>query len=156
MEEIYEFNGGVGDILLVYEDRIQIKHKGVLNFLAMGIKGDKTIYYTDLTSVQFKKAGWTSGHIQFSLLGGRESVGGVLSASSDENTITFKGGLNEKAEEIVNYINKKIKEARTPKSTVAIQETSPADEILKYKQLLDSGIISQEDFEKKKKELLGI
>lgn len=30
-----------------------------------------------------------------------------------------------------------------------------ADEILKFKQLLDAGVITQEEFEQKKKELLG-
>ena len=34
--------------------------------------------------------------------------------------------------------------------------TSSADEILKYKNLLDSGIISQEEFDAKKKQLLGL
>lgn len=33
---------------------------------------------------------------------------------------------------------------------------SGADEILKYKSLLDQGIITQEEFDKKKKELLGL
>ena len=33
---------------------------------------------------------------------------------------------------------------------------SPADEILKYKELLDQGIITQEEFDKKKKELLQL
>lgn len=39
-----------------------------------------------------------------------------------------------------------------------VKETSinNVDEILKYKQLLDTGIITQEDFEKKKKELLSL
>ncbi|PAD46215.1 hypothetical protein CHH65_18635 [Shouchella clausii] len=32
---------------------------------------------------------------------------------------------------------------------------SPADEIRKYKSLFDEGIISEEEFEKKKKELLN-
>jgi len=154
MKTIYEFNGGVGDILYVYEDRIVIKHKGILNLFVMGIKGDKTIHYSDLTAVQFKKAGWTSGHIQFSILGGRESVGGVMAASSDENTITFGNNMNKKAEEIVNYINQKIKEAKMSKT--AIKELSAVDEIVKYKQLLDTGIITIEEFEKKKKELLGL
>ena len=35
-----------------------------------------------------------------------------------------------------------------------IQVTSNADEIMKFKQLLDEGIISQEEFEKKKQDLL--
>ena len=37
-----------------------------------------------------------------------------------------------------------------------IQETTNADELKKYKDLLDSGAISQEEFDAKKKELLGL
>jgi len=33
---------------------------------------------------------------------------------------------------------------------------SNADELKKYKELLDSGIISQEEFDEKKKQLLGL
>jgi uncharacterized membrane protein len=33
---------------------------------------------------------------------------------------------------------------------------SGADEILKYKQLLDNGIITQEEFNSKKKDILGL
>lgn len=36
------------------------------------------------------------------------------------------------------------------------QVASDADEILKFKQLLDSGVISQDEFDKKKKQILGI
>lgn len=43
------------------------------------------------------------------------------------------------------------------KKTVSIQSnvTNVADEILKFKNLLDMGAITQEEFEKKKSELLG-
>ncbi len=41
--------------------------------------------------------------------------------------------------------------APTPMHTAA----SPADELKKYKELLDSGIITQEEFETKKRQLLG-
>jgi hypothetical protein len=36
------------------------------------------------------------------------------------------------------------------------QPYSPADEILKYKNLLDQGIITKEEFDIKKKKLLGL
>ena len=39
------------------------------------------------------------------------------------------------------------------KSNESVKNNS-ADELIKYKQLLDSGVITQEDFEKKKEELL--
>ncbi len=52
------------------------------------------------------------------------------------------------AEEMLEYIKKKI---RSPQSSPAV---SAADEIMKYKSLLDMGAITQEEFEKKKNELL--
>ena len=36
------------------------------------------------------------------------------------------------------------------------KEPSAADELLKYKDLLDKGILTQEEFDAKKKELLGL
>ncbi len=157
---VFELDGGVGDILIVYEDRLIIRHKGALNFLAMGIKGDKTLYYSDITSVQYKVPGRLSGHIQFSLPGGLESTGGVMAASADENTVTITGkdGTAIIAEKVVEFINQKIREYKTSKngSTTVIQQTSSADELKKFKELLDMGIITQEEFDAKKKQLLGL
>ena len=44
-----------------------------------------------------------------------------------------------------------------PKSVSNIQQIqmSSADELMKYKNLLDSGVISQEEFDQKKKDLLN-
>ena len=39
---------------------------------------------------------------------------------------------------------------------VVIQQVSAADELKKYKELLDTGAITQEEYEAKKKELLGL
>lgn len=41
-------------------------------------------------------------------------------------------------------------------TTTIIQATSNAEELKKYKDLLDSGVISQEEFDAKKKQLLGL
>lgn len=51
-----------------------------------------------------------------------------------------------------------VSEAKEVKQTVInnIQETTNADEIKKYKDLLDSGAITQEEFDEKKKQLLGL
>ena len=40
--------------------------------------------------------------------------------------------------------------------SVPAAETSSADELRKYKQLLDEGVITEEEFEAKKKQLLGL
>ena len=49
-----------------------------------------------------------------------------------------------------------VPEQYRPKTSSAnvIQQTSSADEILKYKKLMDDGIITKEEFEEKKKKLL--
>ena len=51
-----------------------------------------------------------------------------------------------------------IAESKETQQTVVnnIQKTSNADELKKYKDLLDNGAITQEEFENKKKELLGL
>lgn len=152
--EVFHLDGGVGDILCVYEDRVIIQHKGVLNFFAMGMKGDKTLYYSDITSVQYKKPGFMAGYIQFSLPGGRENTGGVMGATQDENTITLNSKVASEAEKVVEYINNKLREAKSGGSIQAA--LSPADELKKFKELLDMGAISQAEFDAKKKQILGL
>lgn len=46
--------------------------------------------------------------------------------------------------------------APVPQSTEGCAQPSSADEILKYKQLLDAGAITQEEYDAKKKQLLGL
>ena len=43
----------------------------------------------------------------------------------------------------------------TKTSTIIMQQSTPADEILKYKKLLDAGAITQDEYDKKKAELLN-
>ena len=50
------------------------------------------------------------------------------------------------------------KKAETAAPTVVnnIQQASPAEELKKFKELLDMGVITQEEFDAKKKQLLGL
>lgn len=49
-----------------------------------------------------------------------------------------------------------LKEKQNNSNNSSIESLSNADEIRKYKRLLDDGIITQEEFDTKKKELLGL
>jgi hypothetical protein len=61
-------------------------------------------------------------------------------------------------EEIQKYIKEKVdifkKQKKAP--VVMTNEVPPADELKKFKGLLDMGIITQEEFDAKKKQLLGL
>lgn len=64
---------------------------------------------------------------------------------------------NEVFDGLSNLLKIFQKQSNTSNSEKAIiQQSSSADELKKYKELLDSGVITQEEFEAKKKQLLGL
>ena len=76
-------------LIKVTDDSISIIRKGFINLVNQGIKGEKTIPFKNISAVQLKKPGMSNGYIQFTLLGGNESRGGILAATKDENTVMF-------------------------------------------------------------------
>ena len=59
--------------------------------------------------------------------------------------------------DVAAYIRERISEANKAKNAPSVvQQISAADELKKFKELLDMGIISQEEFDAKKKQLLGL
>jgi len=145
---------GVGGELEVFEDRLTITPKGVLGLMNKGLKGTKTIPFSSITAIQHKKAGLTSGYLQFTLPGGNESRGGVFAAASDENTFMYSSASDNKLiEEIKAYIEERIRELKTPGATSTT--SSVADELAKLAGLRDQGILTDEEFAKAKQRLLG-
>lgn len=149
---IHRMTGQNGKLYL-YEDRIVIERKGYMANSIFGAASDKVIPLDSIVSVQFKKPGFFIGYLQFGIHGAVEAKSNVFSANEDENTVTFSSKKTELAISIKSYIEKAISQ-RSKLSSV--KTGSAADEILKFKQLADSGVISQEEFESKKKQLLGI
>ncbi len=147
---------GVNGQIAVYEDRIIIERRGVNGFMTHGLAGAKTIPMDSIMSVQFKKGNMlTNGFIQFGILGGREGRGGVFNATRDENTVMIKQSTNGEAHQIKDYIEGIIINRSKNQGTV-VQQVSPAEELKKFKELLDMGAISQEEFDAKKKQILGL
>ena len=158
----YTVDGGVGKVLEVYEDHIALVAQKTARALLTGniMGGTKEFYYSDMTSVQFKPSNMLiNGYIQIEYPGSQSGVHAFGDNFTSENSFVFMKAKvsNEKMQEIVNYIKGRIRDAKNVKTgATIISENSPADEILKYKSLLESGIISQDEFEAKKKELLGL
>lgn len=79
----------------------------------------------------------------------------LISAETKKDSIVYKSAIQQ-AQEITALLeiicNGNIKNVEQSN----IQQTSEADEILKYKKLLDQEIITKEEFEAKKKQLLNI
>jgi len=141
---------GVQDELEVHETKIVITPKGVLGFLNKGLKGSKEIPLSSITALQFKEAGlMVSGYIQFTLMGGNESKGGIFGAVADENTFLFVREQNDEMKKVKTFLDSRIghKQAINPSMSVA-------DEILKLKGLLNSGAITESEFSEMKSSLI--
>ena len=158
MEEkiVYEVQTNLSN-LKVYEDHCVLSAKK--NWITLLITnkffaGEKKFYYSDLTSVQFRQPGAiTDGYMEFEYPGSRSGNSG--DAYSSENSIAFTKQHLALMEEVYTYIEGKIREFKK-KGNVVTQEISSADELKKYKELLDNGIITEEEFNAKKKQLLGL
>lgn len=157
----YYMRAHTGTSLEVYENYIVLNFMQtgsvLTNIVRGGALGGKKIKIVDLTSVQYREpAGMTVGFIQFAFPGSVESKGGISKAINDENTIPVQPTDASLAHEIVDYIERRRDELRQGSTAIPVQALSPADEIKKYKGLLDEGIITQEEFDVKKKQLLGL
>ena len=152
---------GIDGHLVLLESSIRIKRSDPMVFLTQGVKGDKEIPFPQIASIQLKKAGaFANGYIRFSLIEGHGAKTGADAASRDENTVTFKAVQQSAFEGIKTAIEAKIAAARTAvphQPHQAIPQTlSYIDELEKLASLKDRGIISEEEFTAKKRQILGI
>lgn len=152
MTQIFEFKSNGKFTVTVDEHNVKIKSKGMLNYINKGSRGEKSIPIKSITAIQFKDPSLTAGYIQFAYSGSSESKGGVFDAVKDENTVLFAKKELKQAKELVDLIESKRHASSAPQTTAI----SSADEILKMKELLDAGVLTQDEFDAKKKQLLGI
>lgn len=156
---VYDLQGVRGRYMKVYEDKAVLGVKANLGSLITGnySDGEKMIYYADCIGVQFKESGLQIGYLQL------ETASGIMNKGQNnffnENTFTYDTSVqtNEKMNEVADYIRSKVAQAKNgAKQQTVINEVSAADELKKFKELLDMGVITQEEFDAKKKQLLGL
>ncbi|KGH33744.1 hypothetical protein [Lactococcus cremoris] len=55
MSELKHIAKGANGQVEAYDDKIVITRKGFLGVVTQGLKGDRTIYYSDLKGIEYKK-----------------------------------------------------------------------------------------------------
>jgi hypothetical protein len=143
-----------GKTVIVTEDSIRIEKEG--GFFA--VKRDKTIPIRQITSVEVKQPSRVVGFIQFSIAGGKTYnssftvTGGAYEAVADENAATF---LSDECYNIALEIKQHIESWSQP-GEIKVNSPSPADELVKYADLLERGLLTREEFDEKKKHLMRL
>lgn len=166
MEEyaIIEIEGTTGKIS-VYDDHLIISRHGLFAFASQGgYKGDRTIFYKDLTAIEYKKPSLISnGYFQFVFAGTQQTRASVgiwgssLKSAKDENTIilrAFNSKIPPLSEKVNQILQERIKAIKS--SAVKIINTPPslADEIAKLAELKAKGLLDDEEFITAKQKLL--
>ena len=115
------------------------------------------------TDEDVKKNAGNAGMSALTAIGGLASA---LGGGSIFHTHHLQGQADRYADKLVDYtrcpscnsnnISEMKEEAATQPASAPVQTVSPIEEIKKYKELLDMGIITQEEFDKKKKQLLDL
>lgn len=148
MSDMFEFKT-VGKTTVTIENGfIKIARRGLMNRLNNG-GGEKNIRITSLSGVQVKKPGLTSGYIQF-IFSGSKDTNGVTDAAKDENSVLFTKPEYDLALKLRDQVEKLLNQSSQPQVAA-----SAADELFKLKQLLDAGVLTQEEFAAQKTKILG-
>ncbi|KAA9370783.1 hypothetical protein FOF68_07500 [Lactobacillus jensenii] len=144
---------------------VTITRKGLRNFVNRGKLGSNKIPYWAISSVEYRKSTMFGGKIELHTVSGPQHNGGLggidptfaFTAYGSSTAVPFRNGKNEEMAKLKDFIQEKIEEAHKPQQSQPVQnQVDPADELVKLKKLLDENIITQDEFDAKKKQLLGL
>jgi membrane protease subunit (stomatin/prohibitin family) len=101
-----------------------------------------------------QSAGENGGGANMAFMGmGMNAAGGMMGATQ-QNSQTPQSQYIQQQPQNQQTQNQQQNEPQTPKSTESKKEEDPYDRLLKLKQLLDAGAISQEEFDMEKSKIL--
>ena len=160
----YHIVGARGRVLDVYYDKCVITTNVTLGSVITqnATDGEKTIYYIDCTSLQYKKTGLAIGYLQLETSG--TTMNNKDSNFFNENSFTFNEdapaeelsehviSTSEKMEIVVEFIKTRLDAIKG--GQVACGTLSVIEALKGFNDLLKQGIITQEEFDAKKKQLL--
>jgi hypothetical protein len=125
---------------------LELTEEGISDSLKIwGVNSKLNIPLDNISSLYVKESIWD-----------KIRSGKTLVIASSSGSVKFRCVQNaDEFVENVNNLTEKRKNATKAPSSAANQVSS-ADELKKFKELLDAGAISQEEYDSKKKQLLGL
>jgi hypothetical protein len=134
---------GLDGRIELWPGKVIIRPVGSLAFATRLFEGDQEIPVSSITSIDFKRRGIAGGFIRFSFAGG----------SSDYTTIWFPPSRQEQFEHFKEALDRMMGRSRQPAQVA--QGMSDVEELERLAGLLEKGHITREEFDRKKKQILG-
>ena len=146
---------GNGGYIWVFHDKVRLKHHGMRGLLTKGAqKGDKEIWIDQIAGIQWREPGnlWL-GHLQFELIGGGSAT---RVATEDENAVMFDARHRDQFSSVKLLVERRMREIRSERvqSAAAPAVADIPDQISKLAELRDAGVLTSEEFDAKKVQLL--
>ena len=146
--------GRNGQVFL-FEDRVLITREGFMSFLSYGFRGDKEILIREITSIGWREPGnFTTGYIHFGYRGGqmpvRTSVFADDSIVNNEDAVLFTDEHQPDFENLRKLLEERRADLSRPQ-VITASGPSQMDELKKLAELKEMGIVTEEEFEQKKK-----
>ena len=150
------FINGLQGTLAVFEDYVEFDFSGSgIKKWQSGFGGVKKVYFHQINSIQKRDATeLVNGTLEFELPGMATSKWGPTS----ENLITYLPKYQDEVNKIYDFVNDKIlaiNQGKSQPTQVVQNEVSPMAKLKEAKELLDMGVISQEEFDEIKA-ILGL
>ena len=145
---------GTNGCLQLYASKVRIVRKG---FLVN--RTDKDILLTAITSIELQKCSFIeNGYFQIAFMGGTEINLTRADVFRDENTVLFNGKQQDKFLLFRDNLEQQRIRVLTPLPAplVSKEHHSSLDDLERLVSFRDRGIITDEEFEIKKKQILGI
>ena len=149
------FINGLQGTLAVFEDYVEFDFSGSgIKKWQSGFGGVKKVYFHQINSIQKRDATeLVNGTLEFELPGMATSKWGPTS----ENLITYLPKYQDEVNKIYDFVNDKIlaiNQGKSHPTQVVQNEVSPMAKLKEAKELLDMGVISQEEFDEIKAKCL--
>jgi hypothetical protein len=154
MEDALMEATGINGKVLLFRDVVRIKRIGVGSFLSGASRIEKDILISQIASIQFKKAGLlNNGYMEFILMHNHERHDKDSDYEIYDSIVTFRPGQQRAFEAFREALEAKLTSGLNRVPSVA---TTDLDELDKLASLRDRGVITEDEFSRKKKHLLGL
>lgn len=154
MEEVLLEATGINGKLLLFKNIVRIHRFGVMSFLHGASRVEKDIVISQIRSIHFRKAGLLSnGFMDIDVMQGSDRSDTESGPRTGDCIVTFRPGQQRAFEAFRGVLEERMAAGPVKAPTAA---TSTLDELGKLASLRDRRIITEEEFNRKKSQILGL